>query len=144
MATCGVYKITNIITNECYIGCSNNVERRLISHKKGLSSNSKLQDSIKKYLIKNFKFEILEECDKEELRIREYFYIEKYQESLFNKKLGRKKIEDRSKVMCAVACNCYLGLDKIIKLGGIKVVRKIFQDAGNKAIIDELNKIKLC
>lgn len=57
--------------------------------------------------------------------------------------LGRNKIPEHLKVK-SVPCNCYLSNQSIDILGGDKVVRKIFQDAGNKAIIDELNKVKLC
>ncbi len=55
--------------------------------------------------------------------------------------LGRNKIPEHLKVK-SVPCNCYLSNQSIDILGGDKVVRKIFQDAGNKAIIDELNKVK--
>ena len=49
-------------------------------------------------------------------------------------KMGRKKIEDRGKIICAIPCNCHLSADDIEKLGGSSAVRRIFQDAGNKEV----------
>ena len=33
MKICGIYRITNTITGDFYIGCSKNVKRRLVTHK---------------------------------------------------------------------------------------------------------------
>ena len=77
----GIYKITNKINGNSYIGQSINVEKRLLYHKKyrnELIKNKVLYKAIEKYGIENFDFEILEECKKEELNEREKYYIEKY------------------------------------------------------------------
>jgi hypothetical protein len=63
----GIYKITNIINNKIYIGCSKNISSRYRSHicdlKQNKSSCRILQSAVIKYGIDNFTFEILEICD---------------------------------------------------------------------------------
>ena len=76
---CGVYLIKNKITGDCYVGSSVNIYKRSSGHKSKLlankHSNQHLQNAINKYGIENFCFEILELCDKEEVRKKEGFYI---------------------------------------------------------------------
>lgn len=78
----GVYKITNIIDNKCYIGSSINVKGRISQHKNQLKKNKhhsiKLQRAYDKYCIENFKYEIVEECTIENMIIREQYYIDFY------------------------------------------------------------------
>ncbi len=61
----GIYKITNIINNKFYIGSSINIFKRWLEHKDALIRNvhhcTYLQNSVNKYGIDNFIFEILEE-----------------------------------------------------------------------------------
>ena len=84
MAKCGIYKITNLINGKCYIGQSVDILRRWRNHKETSKNSSKeayeypLYRAFRKYGIENFSFEILEECKKEELDIKETFYINKY------------------------------------------------------------------
>ena len=59
-----IYKITNKITNKCYIGETkqSNPESRWKEHKNTIKNGvgcPALQDAVKKYGIDNFKFEIL-------------------------------------------------------------------------------------
>ena len=65
----GIYKITNKITGKCYIGESQNVEKRWNEHKQSLKEGChhsyKLQQDYKKYGAENFTYEILEEIDKD-------------------------------------------------------------------------------
>lgn len=79
----GIYKITNLINNKCYIGQSICIERRLLQHKStyeiSRDPNKPLYQAFKKYGLENFSFEVLEECLKEELDNKEKYYIEKYQ-----------------------------------------------------------------
>lgn len=75
--TCGVYKITNLITNKSYIGVSIHIEQRQKEHQKGKGSKTLFKDFLE-YGIKNFTFEILEECSEEELYIKEPEYIKYY------------------------------------------------------------------
>lgn len=62
----GIYKITNIINNHCYIGKTNNSDRRWIDHQRlafteGHKEYEKtLYRAMRKYGIENFTFEIIE------------------------------------------------------------------------------------
>ena len=85
---CGIYKITNLITEECYIGQSVNIQQRMKQHCKcGLgiqaSATNKLYNNMQKEGVWNFSFELLEECPKELLNEKEKFWIEMYQSNKF-------------------------------------------------------------
>jgi len=77
----GIYKILNIINNNIYVGSSKNIYKRWNRHKKELNknihSNTFLQRAWNKYGEKNFKFEIIEECELTLLLEREQFYLDK-------------------------------------------------------------------
>jgi len=74
----GVYKITNIITGDFYIGSSNNIKKRWTSHRSHAiwkqCPNSKLYKDMQKYGRDNFLIEVLEETDA--LKEREQYYID--------------------------------------------------------------------
>lgn len=74
----GIYKITNIITGDFYIGSSKDIKHRWIAHKSSSTfrqhPNSRLYQDISHYGIDNFTIEIIEET--ESLREREQYYIE--------------------------------------------------------------------
>lgn len=74
---CGIYKITNIINNHCYIGQSVDIKRRLSEH---LLQRYKatIYYAFDKYGIDNFTFEIIELCPKESLNEREKYWIAFY------------------------------------------------------------------
>ncbi len=79
----GIYKITNIITNECYVGQALDVASRLKTHAKcGLGidtpAGNKLYKAMQEYGIWNFSWELLEQCDKSQLNERERYYIDLY------------------------------------------------------------------
>lgn len=78
----GVYKITNIKTNKCYIGSSKDIIGRFYKHKTSLKFNKhhsvKLQRSYNKYGAENFKYEIIEECENDFLIINEQKNIDLY------------------------------------------------------------------
>ena len=62
---CGIYKITNLLTEQCYIGQSVNISDRWKQHcKSGLgieaSATNKLYNSMQKDGVWNFSFELLE------------------------------------------------------------------------------------
>lgn len=95
---CGIYKITNLLTEQCYIGQSLDISKRWKDHCKcGLgidaSSTNKLYNAMQKDGVWNFTFELLEECPKEELNEKERFWIQMYQSDKFgyNGNLGRLK-----------------------------------------------------
>ena len=86
MKISGVYKITNIITGEFYIGSSCNIEKRWASHKIPSAHkkhpNSKLYKDMAKYGRDNFTIEVIEETDN--LREREQYYIKRLKPSYNN------------------------------------------------------------
>lgn len=74
----GIYKITSP-SNKIYIGKSINIERRWIEYKKLQSCKEQryLYNSLKKHGPENHIFEIIEECNIENLNEREIFWIKK-------------------------------------------------------------------
>ena len=81
---CGIYKITNILNNRCYIGQSVNIADRWKQHAKcGLGidtpAGNKLYKAMMEDGLHNFAFELIEQCPKNELNEKEKFYIELYQ-----------------------------------------------------------------
>ena len=81
MKIIGVYKITNTITNDFYIGSSKNVKSRWIDHKKPSilkkHPNNPMYLDMKKYGVDKFVFEILAEVEPDKLRETEQQFIEK-------------------------------------------------------------------
>lgn len=81
---CGIYKIENLINGKVYIGQSSDIKKRWYSHKRDSSIetsknyNYPLYKAFRKYGVDNFKFEIIEECLKEELNDKEIYYIQLY------------------------------------------------------------------
>ena len=76
----GIYKVANTKTNEIYIGKSAKIADRFSNHIKsayGLEgvAESQFQRALKKYGIDMFTWELLEECQKENLSEREKYYI---------------------------------------------------------------------
>lgn len=83
--SCGIYKITNLINGHSYIGMSKNIEVRIREHySHGMNSKRKdnldkpLYKAFKKYGLKAFKWEILEECKEKELKEKEIYWISYY------------------------------------------------------------------
>ena len=76
----GVYKITNTITGDFYIGSSKNVKHRLANHKCKSNwneqPNSPLYKDMQKYGLDKFAFQILEVVEPEELKEKEQKFIE--------------------------------------------------------------------
>lgn len=82
-AVCGIYKITNILTQDIYIGQSVNITDRWKQHiKSGLgidaSPTNKLYNNMQQYGIQNFSFEILQKCTRNKLNEKEHFWIDFY------------------------------------------------------------------
>lgn len=82
---CGIYKITDNITQESYIGQSVSVAERFKEHVKcgvgatPTSSSNLLYAAMRRDGIENFSFELLESCEREELDKKEKYYIGLYQ-----------------------------------------------------------------
>ena len=95
---CGIYKITNQETGECYIGQAVDIAKRWKDHAKcGLGidtpANNKLYKAIQEYGIWNFSWELLEKCSKEQVNEKEYSYIDLYDSKNYgyNSSSGIKK-----------------------------------------------------
>lgn len=77
-----VYKITNIINENCYIGSSQNFIKRYYTHLNHIRTNKPtcklLIKAVLKYGEENFKLEILEECEPSLILTREQFYLDKF------------------------------------------------------------------
>lgn len=68
----GIYKITNTINGDCYIGSSKDIEHRwkqhlYLSQKQGKHYEYHLYRALRKYGIENFSFSVLELCKEEQL-----------------------------------------------------------------------------
>lgn len=94
---CGIYKITNQKTGECYIGQALDIRKRWYEHCKNMLGidtpvGSKLCAAVQDYGIENFTFEILQECKNFELNEKEKYFIELYNSNTFgyNKTAGNK------------------------------------------------------
>ena len=78
--SCGVYQITNTITNESYIGSSKNIERRWKNHKKPSTwkrqPNSRLYQAFQEYSVDKFSISIIGLCEESELKQKEDFFIQ--------------------------------------------------------------------
>lgn len=77
----GIYKIENIKNGKIYIGQSNDIERRLKEHcypNRYKTSRNPVDVAIHKYGKENFIFDIIEECQIEELNEKEKYWISFY------------------------------------------------------------------
>lgn len=84
----GIYKITNIENQKCYIGQAVNIADRWKQHiKRGVGAETptrnKLYPAMYELGPENFTFEVLEECEKTKLDEREDYWQEFYQAKEF-------------------------------------------------------------
>lgn len=81
MKRIGIYKILNLTSKDIYIGSSVDVFRRFKTHKQKLKNNNHhsivLQRAWNKYGKDSFQFQIIEYCTKDDLIIREQYYLDK-------------------------------------------------------------------
>lgn len=85
---CGIYKITDLLTQQCYIGQSVNISDRFKQHCKcGLGidapASNKLYNTMQRDKLQNFTFEILEQCSREQLNQKEAFWIDMYKSNIY-------------------------------------------------------------
>ena len=77
----GIYKITNIENQMCYVGQAVNLADRFKQHiKRGIGAETptrnKLYPAMLEYGVENFTFEIIEECERSKLNEREDYWQE--------------------------------------------------------------------
>lgn len=82
MGNIGIYSIMNTTNKYIYIGSSVNLKKREQVHFRQLKLNKHhsilLQRSYNKHGVDNFKFNVLEYCDKNLLLLREQYYIDTF------------------------------------------------------------------
>jgi hypothetical protein len=101
---CGIYKLTNQLTKECYIGQSKNCAKRLSEHLRcacgavAASKSNKLYEAMRQDGITNFSFELLERCEPEDLDEKEAFFISLYSADTlgYNSTSGNTKRSEQS------------------------------------------------
>ena len=110
MKICAVYKITNTVTNDFYIGSSKNVKQRWTDHKKPSVwkrySNSLMYLDMQKYGIDKFDFEILEVVEVKQLKETEQKFIETLK-PIYNQMNAKGLDIDKYKESKRKACNKY-------------------------------------
>lgn len=84
---CGIYKITNQQTGECYIGQAKDCRKRWYEHCRcgiGIDppQGSQLYSAMLEYGLDSFSFELLLECSPEELNEKEKYFIELYNSNI--------------------------------------------------------------
>ena len=101
MNSSGVYKITNTITNDSYIGSSKDVNRRWAHHKCPSRwkkcPNSQLYLDFQKYGVDKFEFQILANVEPDQLKETEQKFIEKLQPTYNNYRAKGVDVERRKK-----------------------------------------------
>ena len=143
-----VYKITNTITGDFYIGSSNDVKRRWAAHKKPSTwkrySNSQLYQDMQKYGTDKFEFEVIAEVEESFLKEKEQQFIETLKPTYNKKRANGLDIEryketkkeyrksDKGKESHRKACNKYYNKlcfynGETLTLGALKMR---FQKAG--------------
>lgn len=76
----GIYKITNLINNKVYIGQAEDIYKRYNQHHKYEYKyhKYKLYQAFIKYGLDNFKIEVVELCEPEEMNEKEIYWIQYY------------------------------------------------------------------
>lgn len=85
---CGIYKITNQKTGECYIGQAIDIKKRIYEHMRAacgvdVPSGNQLYAAMQEYGIDNFSIELLLKCSQQELNEKEKYFIELYQSQAY-------------------------------------------------------------
>lgn len=97
----GIYKITQISTDKCYIGQSKNIKDRFRDHMKcGLGIDTPVGNKLYKAMldssIEDFTFELIEECDEKDLDEKEKYFISLYQSYDYGFNSNRGNINGKS------------------------------------------------
>ena len=136
-----VYKITNTVTGDFYIGSSKDVKRRWKAHKSPSTwkryLNSQLYKDMQKYGIDKFELQILEKVKPEHLKEVEQQLIEKMHPTYNSNKANGLDFERKNKYnkeYYSQFC-CYNG--EVITLGALKMR---FKRAGVEHPVKEAKK----
>ena len=101
MKISGVYKITNTITGDFYIGSSKDVKKRWAAHKWpsrwNECPNNQMYLDMQKYGLDKFVFQILEEVEEGKLKEKEQQFIETLKPTYNNYNANGLDIERRKK-----------------------------------------------
>jgi group I intron endonuclease len=106
-----IYKITNKITSQCYVGqTTQKLEERWRQHKNKKSNCKYLKTALKKYGIENFEFKLICICFDNDLNKFEIEYIKKYDSLIPNgynlrsggQNGGKHNEETKIKISCAL------------------------------------------
>ena len=93
----GIYKITNSVTGDFYIGSSKDVKHRWTCHKIPSTwnkcSNNPMYQDMQKYGLENFVFEILAEIEEDSLKEAEQKFIETLKPTYNNRNANGIDIE---------------------------------------------------
>lgn len=97
---CGIYKITDQLTKESYVGQSKDVSKRWSDHIKGgcgaieVSNANQLYAAMRRDGIENFSFELLEACEPQDLDAKEKYFIDLYSADTLglNSKRGNQSV----------------------------------------------------
>ena len=96
---CIVYKFTNTVTGDFYIGSRNNIKKSLANHKYQSVwisiPNDQMYQDIQKYGVDKFEFEILAEVESEQLKETKQQFIEKLKPTYNNIRINGWDIERR-------------------------------------------------
>ena len=108
MKISGIYKITNTVTGDFYIGSSKNVKRRWESHKWSSTwnkcPNNPLYKDMQKYGVDKFEFEILAEVEVASLKKKEQYFIETLKPTYNNYRAKGLDIERRKEYQKSDKC----------------------------------------
>ena len=111
----GIYRITNTVTGDFYIGSSKNIKQRLATHKWPSTwnehPNNPMYLDMQKYGVDKFVFEILEEVEIEQLKEKEQQFIEKMH-PIYNQMNAKGLNVERRKETNRKANNKYQKSDK--------------------------------
>ena len=97
MKISGIYKITNTVTGDFYIGSSKDVKQRWASHKKPSiwkrCPNNPMYIDMQKYSVDKFEFQVIEEVEAGSLKETEQQFIEMLKPTYNNRNANGLDIE---------------------------------------------------
>jgi len=149
-----IYKITNLVNNKVYIGKTcRNLSCRKSEHLYNMSRNTRnnhLYNALKKYGVKNFLWESLQDniCTEENLNYLERMYLQEHLEAgyiLYNKKDGGEggKHSEETKIKISMAHKKLNKSGFKHKAETIFKMKKVKRTEFHKEIISKSNKTRI-